>query len=167
MCMGSVYDDIRLRLERSYTSSADIPFSLISSFTLSNHLPLGLPLFLLLCTFISITLRPSYVVLLSSHHVSIPHQPPCLEFLCYSPPPTFVVPLILSFLILSSFVTPRTHRSILISVTSNLFPCAFFNAHIYVSAPYTIAGLTTVLYTFPLIFPFIFLSHNTPYTLFQ
>ena len=54
----------------------------------------------------------------------------------YSPPvysfvisPTFVVTLILSFLILSSFVTPHIHRSILISATSNLFSCALFNAH--------------------------------------
>ena len=79
--------------------------------------------------------------------------------------PTFVAPHILSFLILSSFVTPHIHRSILISATSNFFSCAFFNA--YVSAPYISAGLTTVLYTFPLIFTFILLSHNTPDTLFQ
>ena len=79
--------------------------------------------------------------------------------------PTFVVPLILSFVILSSFVTPHIQRSILISATSNLFSCAFFNAH--VSVPYSSAGLTTVLYTFPLIFTFILLSHNTPDTLFQ
>ena len=45
--VGSMYDDIRLHVARSYTSSADSPFSLISSFTLSNHLLLGLPLFLL------------------------------------------------------------------------------------------------------------------------
>ena len=52
-----------------------------------------------------------------------------------------------------------------LSATSNFFSCAFFNAH--VSAPYISAGLTTVLYTFPLIFMFILLSHNTPDTLFQ
>ena len=57
--VGSMYDDIRLHVARSYTSSADSPFSLISSFTLSNHLLLlGLPLFLLPCTFISIALLP-------------------------------------------------------------------------------------------------------------
>ena len=76
-----------------------------------------------------------------------------------------VVPLTLSFLILSCFVTPHIHRSILISATSNLFPCAFVNAH--VSAPYISSGLTTVLYTFLLIFTFILLSHNTPDTIFQ
>ena len=79
--------------------------------------------------------------------------------------PSFVVPLILSFLILSSFVTPHIHRSILISATSNLFSCAFFNAH--VSAPYISADLTTVLYIFPLIVTFILLSQKTPDTLFR
>ena len=60
--------------------------------------------------------------------------------------PSHVVPLILSFLILSSFVTPHIHHSIHISATSNLFSFAFFNAQV---------------------FKFIFLSHNTPDTLFQ
>ena len=39
--------------------------------------------------------------------------------------------------------TPRIHLNILISITSNFFSCAFFTAH--VSAPYIIAGLTTIL----------------------
>ena len=71
---------------------------------------------------------PSHVLFLSSHHMPIPLQPYFLNFL--SDFPTFVVPLILSFLILSSCVTPHIHRicSIVISATSNLFPCAFFNA---------------------------------------
>ena len=43
---GLMYDDIRLHVAQSYTSSADSPFSFISSFTLSNHLLVGLPLFL-------------------------------------------------------------------------------------------------------------------------
>ena len=54
-----------------------------------------------------------------------------------------------SFLILSSFVTPHIHRSIRISVTCNVLLSALFNAQ--VSTPYT-----SVLYTFPLIFTFIF-----------
>ena len=57
--VGSMYDDIRLHVARSYTSSADSPFSLMSSFTLSNHIVLGLPLFLLPCTFITIALLPT------------------------------------------------------------------------------------------------------------
>ena len=74
-----MYDDIPLHVVRSYTSSADSPFPLISSFTLSNHLFLGLPLFLLPCTF------NSYVVLLCSYHMLIPLQPPFLDFLCDFP----------------------------------------------------------------------------------
>ena len=73
-----------------------------------------------------------------------------LRFLCtfLDNSPTFIVPLILSFPILSSLVTPLIHLYTLISTTSNFFSCAFFTAH--VSAPYIIAGLTTVCYTFPL-----------------
>ena len=156
-----MYDDIRLHVARSYTSSADSPFSLMSSFTLSNHLLLGLPLFLLPCTFTTIALLPTYC---SSLRITCPYHFNLVSCTFFVISPTFVVPLILSFLILSSFVTPHIHRSILISATSNFFPCAFFNAH--VSAPYISAGLTTVLYTFPLIFMFILLSHNTPDTLF-
>ena len=78
---------------------------------------------------------------------------------------TFVAPLILSFLILSSLVTPLIHLNILISATSNLFSCAFFTSH--VPAPYAIAGLSTVLYTFPLILKLILQSHRIPDTLFQ
>ena len=77
----------------------------------------------------------------------------------------FVVLLSISFLILSTFVTPHIHRSILISATANVFSCAFFNAH--VPTPYTSVGLSTVLYTFPLIFTLMFRSHNAPDTLFQ
>ena len=47
LCGVDVYDDIRLQVALSYTSSADSLFSLMSSLTLSNHLLLGLPLFFL------------------------------------------------------------------------------------------------------------------------
>ena len=40
--VGSMYDEIRLHVAWSYNSPADSPFSLIPSFTLSNHLLLGL-----------------------------------------------------------------------------------------------------------------------------
>ena len=60
-------------------------------------------------------------VLLFSSYVPVPVPPPLLTFFA-----------ILSFLILSSFVTLHIHRSIRIYATSNLFACAFFN----VSAPY-------------------------------
>ena len=57
--VGSMYGDIRLDVARAYTSSADSPFSLISSFTLSNHLLLDRPLFILPCTYIAIALLPT------------------------------------------------------------------------------------------------------------
>ena len=70
--VGSMYDDIRLRVPRSCTSSAHSPFPFISSFTLSNHLLLYLPLFLLPCTFISIALLPTQVLLFFSSHAHTP-----------------------------------------------------------------------------------------------
>ncbi|KAK7086884.1 hypothetical protein SK128_003007 [Halocaridina rubra] len=73
--------------------------------------------------------------------------------------------LITSFLILSLLVTPHIHLNILISATSSFFSCVFFIAH--VSAPYIIAGLTTVLCTLPLNLIPILLSHSTPDTFFQ
>ena len=78
----------------------------------------------------------------SSDHLPVPFQPPFLDFQFFAIFPTFVVPLIISFLILSSFVTPHIHRSIRISATSDYFSCALFSAN--VTAPYTCAGLTTV-----------------------
>ena len=135
--VGSMYDDIRLHV-------ADCPFSLMSSFTLSNHLLLGLPLFLLPCTFITVALLPTQC---SSLRITCPYHFNLLSCTFFVISPTFVVHLILSFLILSSFVTPHIHRSILISATSTFFSCAFFNAH--VSAQYISAGVTTVPYAFP------------------
>ena len=138
-----------------FISRQSLIFDIILYFVLC--LPLFLPLYL------HFHRPPSYVVFLSSHHMPIPHQPSFMDFLCDSP--HFRCPSYYLFLILSSFVTPHIHRSILISAISNLFSCAFFNAD--VSAPYISAGHTTVMFTFPLIFTFIFLSHKPPDTLFQ
>ena len=113
-------------------------------------------------TSIPITILPTYSSSLLNtcpYHFNLL----CCTFLDISP--TFVVPLIISFIILSSLVTPLIHLNILISATSNFFSCAFFTTH--VSAPYIITGLTTVLYTFPLTLKLILLSHRIPDTLFQ
>ena len=56
---------------------------------------------------------------------------------------TFVVPRMCSFLILSFLVPPHIYLIILISFTSILDSCRLVVAQ--VSAPYSIAGLTTVL----------------------
>ena len=136
-------DDIRLHVARSYTSSADSPFSLISSFNLPNHLLLGLPLFLLPCTFITIALLPTSC---SSLLITCIYNFNLVSWTFFVISPTFVVPLILSFLILSSVVPPYIHRCILISETSNFISRAFFNAHVY--APHISAGSNNVC-TFP------------------
>ena len=130
----------RLHLGRSCASSSDNPLSDKSFLMLSNHLRFGLPLLLF-----PITVFPMYS---SSLLETCPYHFNLLSWTFLDISPTFVVPLILSFLILSILVTPLIHLNILISATSNFFSCAFFTAH--VSAPYIIAGLTTVLYTFPL-----------------
>ena len=127
---------------------------------LSNHLRVGLPLLLFPGTSI-----PSLSCLRIHFLFSIHAHFNLLSALSLAISPTFVVPLIISFLILSSLVTPLIHLNILISATSNLFYCAFFTA--LVSAPYIIAGLTTVLYTFPLTLTRILRSNRIPDTLFQ
>ena len=80
-----MYNDVHLRVARSYTSSADSPFSLISSLRLS-----GLPSTLTHSTppppvYFHSHRPPSYVVLLYSHHITIPLQPSFLDFLCDFP----------------------------------------------------------------------------------
>ena len=57
------------------------------------------------------------------------------------------VPLMYSFLILCFLVTPIANLNIFICATSISSICFFVTAT--VSSPYTIAGLTTELYTFP------------------
>ena len=101
---------------------------------------------------------PQYVFAISHHHMPVPDQSSLSDL--FGSLRHFVVPRMCSFLILSLRVTPHIHRSILISVTSIHFSCLFVVAH--VSAPYSIAGQITVLYTFPFSFTGILLSHSTP-----
>ena len=65
--VGSMHDDIRLHVAWSYTSSAGSPFYLMSSFTLSNHLLLCLPLFLIPCALLPSPSFQRSVPLFSSH----------------------------------------------------------------------------------------------------
>ena len=151
-----------LHLARSCVSSLDNSFSDKSFPMLSIHLLFGFTLLLFPCTSIAITLLPTHSSSLIS---TCPYHFNLLSCTFLDISPTFVVPIILSFLILSSLVTPLIHLIILISATSNFFYCAFFTAQ--VSAPYIIAGLTTVLYTFPLTPKRILRSHRIPVILFQ
>ena len=125
---------------------------------LSNHIRFGFPLLVFPGISITINILPTYEFFFSSLLFSIhahTSQPTFLEI-----SPIFVVSLILSILILSSLVTPLIN--IFISTTSNFFSCVFFTAH--VSAPYIIAGHTTVLYTFPLTLKLMLRSHRIPDT---
>ena len=67
-----------------------------------------------------------------------------------------------SFLILSFLVTPIANLNIFISATSISFTCFFVTAT--VSSPYTIAGLTIELYTFPFTLAGNLLSQSSPDT---
>ena len=115
----------------------------ISSFTTSTNLLFGLPLFLFPRSSISITLLPTYswsLLMTCPYHLSLPSLifiPNCS---------TLTVSLMYSFLILFFLVTPIAHLNVFISATFISSTC-FFVTDI-VSSPYTIAGLTTELYTF-------------------
>ena len=92
-----------------------------------------------------------------SYHLSLPSLifiPNCS---------TLTVLLMCSFLILSFLVTPITNLNIFISATSISSTCFFVTAT--VSNPYTIAGLTIELYTFPFTLAGNLLSQITPDTL--
>ena len=60
---------------------------------------------------------------------------------------TLTVPLMYSYLILAFLVTPIANLNIFIFATSISSICFFVTATVL--SPYTIAGLTTELYTFP------------------
>ena len=72
------------------------------------------------------------------------------------------VHLMYSILILSFLVTSIANLNIFIYATSISSTCFFVNA--IVSSPYTIANLTTALYTFPFTLAGNFLSQITPDT---
>ena len=75
---------------------------------------------------------------------------------------TLNIPLMYLFLILSFLVIPIANLHIFISTTSISSTCFFVTAT--VSSPYTIAGLTTKLYTFPFTLARNLLSQITPDT---
>ena len=68
-----------------------------------------------------------HILLLSSLHVNTVHFN-LLSCTFLNSSPTFVVPLIIPFLIVSSLVTLLIHLNILISTANNFFSCAFFTS---------------------------------------
>ena len=151
-----------LHIALSVSSPALSPVLFKSRWHASFHLVFGRPLFL----FPGISALNTFLSMCSPSLLSTcPYQFNLLSVIFLEACATLVVPRMCSFLILSLRVTSHIHRSILISVTSIRFSCLFVVAH--VSAPYSIAGLITVLYTFPLSFTGILLSHSTPLHFFQ
>ena len=121
----------------------------ISSLTLSNHLHLGLPLFLLPCTFISIALLPTYY---SSLLITCPHHFNLLSWTLFAIPPTFIVPLILSILMqLRNSANPSLHSHFcdlqFIFLCFLQCPCLCpFNV-VYVSTPYCTCYILYIIIT--------------------
>ena len=118
--VGSMCLMRRFHLARYWASSIDNSLSDKSFLMLSNHLRFILPLLLFPGTSITTTLLPTYS---SSLLNTCPYHFNLLSCTFLDISPTFVVPLILSFLIMSSLVTPLIHLNILISATSNFFSC--------------------------------------------
>ena len=138
------------------------PTFLISSFTTSKNLLFGFHLFLFPGNSISITLLSTYswsLLMACSYHLSLPS-------LIFIPNPSILtIRLMYSFLILSFLVTLIANLNIFISATFISSTCFFVTAA--VSSPYTIAGFTTELYTFPFILAGNLLSQITPDTFLQ
>ena len=132
---------IILHIFLSSTSVSFAPNYPISSFTTSKNL-IGLPLFP--GNSISIIFLPTYswsLLMTCAYHLSLPS-------LIFIPNRSILTVLLMcSFLILSFLVTPIANLSIFMSANSISSTC--FIVTITVSSPYTIAGLTTEMYTFP------------------
>ena len=101
---------------------------------MSIHLRFGLP-FLLPSTSILVTLSPTHS---SSILTTCPYH-----FL------TSVVPLILSFLILSIFLRSQIQLNILISATSNFFSSAFFAAYVSARTPLSVLQTSCIHFPWP------------------
>ena len=129
----------------------------ISSFTTSKNLLFSVSLFLFPGNSISIIFFPTYswsLLMTCPYHLSLPS-------LIFIPNrSTLTVPLMYLFLILSFLVTPIANINILISATSISSTCFFVTATVL--SPYTIAGLTTKLYTSPFTLAGNLLSQITP-----
>ena len=110
-----------LRLTRSCASSLTTPYLTSRSWCYPTT-----SAFVFLSLFLWYHYHPlAHIFFPSSQYCPYPFSLRSCTFVHFSH--TFAVPLILSFLILSSLVTPLIHLNILISATSNLMPanCCF------------------------------------------
>ena len=147
----------------SFCLQCPSPLHQLSPYLLLPHLKI----FSLVSLFSSFPVTPfpsffflQYILLVSPHDMFIPPQPASLLFIPNRS--TLTVFLMCSFLILSFLVTPIANLNIFISAISISSTCFFVTAT--VSNPYTIAGLTTKLYTFPFTLAGNLLSQITPDT---
>ena len=126
--VGPMFVMRRFQLIRHCGSSPDSSLSDKSFLMLSNHLRVGLPLLLFNGTSIGIYIT---ITLLPTHYSSLLNTCPyhfklfSCTFLDISP--TFAVPILLSFLILFSLVTPLIQLNHLIYATY----CELFTDHVY------------------------------------
>ena len=151
---------IILHIFLSLMSISFTPTSFISSFITSKNLLFGLPLLLFPGNSISIIFLPTYswsLLMTCPYHLNLP------SFIFIPNRSTLTVLLMCSFLILSFLVTPIVNLSIFISATSISSTCFFVT--VTISSSYTIASLTTELYTFPFTLAGNLLSQITPDTL--
>ena len=79
------------------------------------------------------------VLILLSIHANTTYRAYLLSCTFLDISPIFFVPLIISFLIMSSLVIPHLRLNIIIHTTSNFFSCAFITSH--VSASYIKIGM--------------------------
>ena len=132
-------------------------FSLVSLF---SSFPVTFFFYLSTSSYYSIISLPTYslsLLMTCPYHLSLPS-------LIFIPNrSTLTVLLMYSFLILSFLVTPIANLNIFISATSISSTCFFVTATVL--SQYTIAGLTTELYTFPFTLAGNLLSQITPNTL--
>ena len=114
--------------------------SVISLLHASFHLRFGRPLLLfpgMSTSSIHLTMCSSFILLTWPYHFNR------FSVILLDACTPLVIPLMCSFRILSLLVTPHFHLNILISFTSSRASCPLVFAQ--VSAPYSRAGLTTVL----------------------
>ena len=142
----------RCQLIRHCVSSPDSYIADKCFLVLSNHLRFGHPLLLFHGTSIYHHHSLAHTFFFSSQYMTMPLQTTFMHFLDISA--TFAIPLLLSFLILSSLVTPLIHLNTLIYVNY----CDFFTAHVHWFLPEF-----SLLHTYPVLSLHNHLAVPSPY----
>ena len=154
------------------TWSRNSYFELFLRFALVNHIPSPLPVLCIIFSHIheyplwvlSVTHIVSILPLIYplSVHSTCPNHLNLASLTLHPKRPTYAVPLMCSFLILSILVTPKENLNSFKSATCSSASCLLVISA--VSKPYNIADLTNIKYTFPFTFASAHLSQITPET---